>query len=309
MAIARDAARAYYATDGDHGSYRYIPLNEIIDSFAATYVGKGKLCENALVPDIGFHAVRALQELSYDTIKCTKDWEVVIPSTLVLVMPLDYVNYVKLSWSDADGIERIIYPTSKTSNPNNVSTVETPLVQDWGGWTTDGANTDLVDSESSDTNANYQAQTVTDLGSVNADDMDDEYGELVGGRYGIDPQHAQANGSFFIDESAGRFHFSSNIAGKTVILKYISDGLAATSNTDQSISLANSMVPKLAEEAIYKHILYGLLSARSDSDPNMLALIKKERFAETRKAKLRLSNIKLEELTQILRGQSKIIKH
>ena len=80
MAIARDAAQAYYATDGDHGSYRYIPLNEIIDSFAATYVGKGKLCENALVPDIGFHAVRALQELSYDTIKCTKDWEVVIPT-------------------------------------------------------------------------------------------------------------------------------------------------------------------------------------------------------------------------------------
>ena len=309
MAIARDAAQAYYGTNGDHGSYRYIPLSEIIDSFAATYVGKGKICEDVIFPDITFHAIRAIQELSYDTLKCTKDWEVVIPSTLVLVMPLDYVNYVKLSWSDADGIERIIYPTGKTSNPNNVSTLATPLVQDHGGWTTDGANTDLVDSESSDTNANYQAQTVTDLGSVNADDMDDEYGELVGGRYGIDPQYAQANGSFFIDESAGRFHFSSNIAGKTVILKYISDGLAATSSTDQSISLANSMVPKLAEEAIYKHILYGVLSARSDSDPGMLALIKKERFAETRKAKLRLSNIKLEELTQILRGQSKIIKH
>ena len=36
---------------------------------------------------------------------------------------------------------------------------------------------------------------------------------------------------------------------------------------------------------------------------------RKERFAETRKAKLRLSNIKLEEITQILRGKSKRIKH
>ena len=86
MAIARDAAQAYYATGGDHGSYRYIPLNEIIDSFAATYVGKGKLCENVIFPDITFHAIRALQELSYDTIKCTKDWEVVIPSTIMLTM-------------------------------------------------------------------------------------------------------------------------------------------------------------------------------------------------------------------------------
>jgi hypothetical protein len=36
---------------------------------------------------------------------------------------------------------------------------------------------------------------------------------------------------------------------------------------------------------------------------------KRERFAETRKAKLRLSNLKIEELTQILRGKSKQIKH
>ena len=37
--------------------------------------------------------------------------------------------------------------------------------------------------------------------------------------------------------------------------------------------------------------------------------ITKEKFAAVRKAKLRLSNIKIEELTQILRGKSKQIKH
>mgnify|MGYP003636496926 CR=1 FL=1 len=36
---------------------------------------------------------------------------------------------------------------------------------------------------------------------------------------------------------------------------------------------------------------------------------KKEKFAATRQAKLRLSNIKLEEITQTLRGKSKQIKH
>jgi len=41
----------------------------------------------------------------------------------------------------------------------------------------------------------------------------------------------------------------------------------------------------------------------------IVARLKKERFATTRKAKLRLSNIKLEEITQILRGKSKQIKH
>tara|TARA_R110002124_G_scaffold267265_1_gene434432 strand:- start:636 stop:1586 length:951 start_codon:yes stop_codon:yes gene_type:complete len=316
MGVVRNPAQTYYGLNGDHGGYQYIPLSEIIDSFAATYVGEGKLCENVILNDVTFHAIRGLQELSYDTIKSTKDWEVTIPSTLVLVMPLDYVNYVKLAWSDSNGIERIIYPTSKTSNPLNVDTDDDALVQAWGGWDTDGTTDDLDfvgqeddTVESSDTLTKYQSSSASDIGSVDADNMDDEYGNLVGARYGIDPQHAQANGSFFIDESAGKFHFSSNISGKTVILRYISDGLAATSSTNQAIDLTQSLVPKLAEEAIYKHILYGVLSARRDSPGGVLAMVKKERFAETRKAKLRLSNLKIEELTQILRGGSKIIKH
>lgn len=311
MGILRSNPYTYYDnTSPDFGNYRYINLTEIIDSFSATYIGEGKLCENVVLNDVIFHAIRGLQELSYDTIRSTKDWEIVIPSTLVLVMPADYINYIKLSWSDSNGIERIIYPTSKTSNPFNVQeTVET-----WGGFTTDGTNEDLdrtaaVDGNfTSDTFANYKANTSSDIGSVDADEMDDEYGNLVGARYGIDPQHAQANGSFFVDEKQGKFHFSSNIAGKTVVLKYISDGVATNAAND-AIDLTESYVPKFAEEAIYKHILYGVLLARKDSPAGLLAQIKKERFAETRKAKLRLSNLKLEELTQVLRGSSKIIKH
>ena len=124
----------------------------------------------------------------------------------------------------------------------------------------------------------------------------------------MDPQHAQANGSFFIDESTGKFHFSSNLAGKTLILRYISDGLV-TNNSNNALDLDNTLVPKLAEEAIYKWILFGVLMARKDTNPNILTEIKKQRYAETRKAKIRLSNIKIEEITQTLRGGSKIIKH
>jgi|21_taG_2_1085346.scaffolds.fasta_scaffold00971_6 hypothetical protein len=318
MGILRSSpASEYYDSEGlnngyKYGHYKYIPLNEIIDSFAATYVGKGKLCENVVLNDINFHAIRALQELSYDTLKSVKSWEVTIPSTLVHVMPIDYVNYVKLSWSDSNGIERIIYPTSKTSNPKRADTA-THLHGGYNGVILSGDDIieTTVDSDAnmfSATRDKYASNSASDIGSVDADNMDDEYGDLVGARYGIDPQHAQANGSFYIDEDKGKLHFSSNISGKTVIIKYLSDGIANT-DSNAGIDLANSMVPKLAEEAIYKHILYGVLLARKDSPAGLLAQIKKERFAETRKAKLRLSNIKLEELTQVLRGGSKIIKH
>ena len=85
-----------------------------------------------------------------------------------------------------------------------------------------------------------------------------------------------------------------------MILKYISDSLG----TDEEMQ-----VHKFAEEAMYKWIAYGCLSARVDIPEYIVNRFKKERFAETRKAKLRLSNIKLEEITQIFRGKSKQIKH
>ena len=303
MAILTSEQQDYYGSSGDHGDYRYVSLREVVDSFSATYVGKGKLCESVLISDITFHAIRGLQELSYDTLKSTRDWEVTIPSTLVLVMPVDYINYVKLSWSDSGGVERIIYPTSKTSNPLDVG--GSPVNAN-GGFTVTPLNSDLTSDEDSETWASYTGAS----SSANTDVANDGLSSSTGARYGIDPQHAQSNGSFFIDESAGRFHFSSNIAGKTVVVRYISDGVVTDNKAGQfTIDTLKSQVPKLAEEALYKHILYGVLLARKDTPGGLLGAIKKERFAETRKAKLRLSNIKLEELTQVLRGGSKIIKH
>ena len=60
---------------------------------------------------------------------------------------------------------------------------------------------------------------------------------------------------------------------------------------------------------MYKWIAYGCASARVDVGEGVIQRLKKERFAETRKAKIRLSNIKIEEITQIMRNRSKWIKH
>jgi len=315
MGILKQQFGPYYDTGGAHGEYKQLSLQEVIESFNAAYVGHGKICDGVSINDVTYHAIRALQELSYDTLRSEKDWELIVPSTLMVVLPVDYVNYVKLSWTDGAGVERIIYPTNKSSNPLDITEVNTVTgvegeAEEWGGFDTLNDNTDITTDENSVTAASFKEQTASDLGSVDSDEIDDQYGHLHGQRYGIDPVFAQANGTYFIDESAGKIHFSSNIAGKTLVLKYISDGLVQTPlSPGTSIDLSMSYVHKFAEEAIYKWILYGVLFALKDTSPPLLAQIKKERFAETRKAKLRLSNLKSEELTQVLRGSSKIIKH
>ena len=154
------------------------------------------------------------------------------------------------------------------------------------------------DGESSNTWSNYKSQAPSE--NNNDDYEDDTYWPMNGERYGLDPQHAQANGSFYIDCVSGKIHFSSNIAGKTVILDYISDSLG----TDGEMQ-----VHKFAEEAMYKWISHAILSGKANIPEYQVNRFKKERFAAIRTAKLRLSNLKLEELTQILRGKSKQIKH
>ena len=127
----------------------------------------------------------------------------------------------------------------------------------------------------------------------------DIYDLNIGQRYGVDPAMAQGNGTYYIDNLSGLIHFSSNISGKTVILKYISDGLGTPEEM---------VVHKFAEEAMYKCIAYAILST-SIFGQALVPRFKKEKFAATRQAKLRLSNIKIEELTQLMRGKSKWIKH
>jgi|TARA_R100000005_G_scaffold91576_2_gene64039 hypothetical protein len=87
---------------------------------------------------------------------------------------------------------------------------------------------------------------------------------------------------------------------KTILLKYISDSLA----TEDEMK-----VHKFAEEAVYKFIAHAILSTRVNTPEYLVARFKKERFAEIRKAKIRLSNFNAEEMAQVMRGKSKQIKH
>ena len=98
----------------------------------------------------------------------------------------------------------------------------------------------------------------------------------------------------------GNIHFSSGVNGKTIILKYISDGLG----TDGEMQ-----VHKFAEEAIYMHIAYSILASRIGIPEYIVQRFKRDRFSALRNAKIRLSNIKIEEISQVFRNKAKWIKH
>ncbi len=284
----------------NNGSYSYISLTDVINNFMVAYVGMDKLIPRVKRSDVMFHAKRGLQEFSYDTLKSIKSQELTIPPSLSIIIPQDYVNYVEMSRIDDLGVKHVIYPTTLTSNPYTVP------VQDAKGVPTQNDLGENVEG-TSQTNERWETADDNQLTGAYNNDM---YNAGVynwtwdkvayGRRYGLDPETSQTNGWFTINDREGKFSFSSNLAGQLIILEYISDGLSVD---------YDMKIPKMAEEAIYMHILYNILAGRANVPEYIVQRYKKDRRAALRNAKIRLSEIKLNQFVQVMRNKSKWIKH
>jgi len=299
-----EAEKAYGQTvEDNYNSYSYVTLEDIINNFLVAYVGVGKLIQSVQRTDVIFHAKRGLQEFSYDTLKSIHSQELNIPASLNVVIPQDYVNYVSVSWIDQLGVKRPIYP----ANNLTTSPYETPIQDQLGIPTNDnfGENiegTSITEErwkKANDNLLNGQLGNNVDQ----AIDFQNQFGFEGswnwGRQYGLDPQLAQTNGWFNINEREGKMSFSSNLVGKLIVLEYISDGLAYELDT---------RVPKMAEDAMYAYVVHAILSTRVNQPEYIVQRLQKDKRAKLRNAKIRLSNIKLNEIVQVMRGKSKWIK-
>ena len=287
----------------NYGNYAYIKVSDLVTNFLVGYVGQGKIIQNVKRNDVIFHVKRALQEFSYDTLPSIKSQEATIPPNLSVPLPQDYVNYVKMSWVDQLGVKHIIYPTTLTSNPDSV------LPQDWQGIPIQDNFEEELDTTSLTESRWANANDRLINGNLNLADVNKGiypgtwYGfgfeGFAGKRYGLNPETSQRNGWFTINNREGKMSFSSDLRDALIIFEYISDGLAY----DQDMK-----VPKMAEEAIYAYVNHAVLSTKVNTPEYIVNRYKREKSAKLRNAKIRLSNIKLDEIVQVMRNKSKWIK-
>jgi hypothetical protein len=284
------------ALNENFGTYQYVSLDDVVNNFLIAYVGENKIIPKVKKTDVLFHARRGLAEFSYDTLRSQKSQEIEVPPSLIVKLPHDYVNYVSLQYSDDNGIYRRLFPTRHTSNPRAL------LQDDNYDYVFDGDGNALEKQPSVTWDKYLNSDGIQNNGGgVNVeDDTDIEFRFNEGKRYGLTPEHAQDNGSFYIDLIQGRIHLSSNLTGKLLVLKYLSDSLGTE---------GEMQIHKFAEEALYKHIAYSIASTHTSVPPAYIALLKRERFATLRNAKIRLSNLKSEEMNLIMRNKAKQIKH
>jgi len=220
MALINQTNEQYYegpdgvwnSLDEDYGNYQFISLKDIINNFIISYVGEGKIISKIKRTDIAFHAQRGIQEFNFDLLPSFKSQEIEIGPQLYMVLPQDYVNYVKLTWVDDSGIEHVIYPAIKTSDP-------LPIVQDSNYEYTFDNNGEIIYAQDSETLKRFKLDRKGEDALTNDNNSDLIHQHFLGRRYGINPENAQSNGVFYIDQIKGLIHFSSDMVNRVVTLK------------------------------------------------------------------------------------------
>lgn len=282
----------YYENSGNipedinWGNYQYVLLKDIINNFYMMYVGDDKIINDCKRYEVIFHAKRGLQELNYDVAKEVKALELDLPDNLYLPLPKDFVNYVRVSWVDEDGKYRPIIQ-------NNQSNIAKTYLQD--------NEYNILFDEDGDA---LEGTSNSEIGNANpkTSNMNDSGVQYVyGNRFGIDGKTANQNGTFILNRNQGVMRFSSDLSGKTIAVEYISDGLSGLSEDEIKVN-------KLAEKFLYQFIKFEILTNKFDVQEYIVQRARNEYRAIRNNTKIRMANVRYDEILQSARGGSNWIK-
>ncbi len=297
----------YYAnggvspTDANWGSYQYITLDEIVTNFMLMYVGNDKLVNNVRRHVILFHAKRGIQELNYDSANEIKALELSIDDTLQMVLPPDYVNYVRISYERGG----VLYPMIENKQLNWATSYlqdnNNDIVFDLSGNVIETTSRLEIERLAGNTQKIYLGggQFYNQLGWNVGEDW--YFTMPFTGAYGLNGETANINEKFRIDKNSGVIKFSSDISFQKVVLEYISDGMANGNEAEITVN-------KLLEEYIYAYIKYAIIKEKNNVPLYERQEAKKQKSALLRNAKIRLSNLHPSRILMVLRNQGNWIK-
>lgn len=287
----------YYQNSANWGSYQYVTLDELVNNYMLINVGDDQLISNIRRYKALFYAKQAVKEMSFDASREAKSIEYIVGSDLKMILPHDYVNYVRLSLE----INGELLPMSES-----LSRISTPAyVQDANNDLTFDINGNVITGQSELDIRRLDQSIYSGPGAYNGCsgwclDGNWYFDGQAGGSFGLETDRANTNGTFTINKQSGIIDFANNITGQRVVLEYISDGL--------KVDDSEVRIHKMAESYVYAYITWCILDSKVNIQEYIVRRAMNKKSSLLRNLKLRLSNIKAGNLLMIMRGQNKQIK-
>ena len=276
----------YYLNNGtapksvNHGSYQDKTLADLINSYMLIYVGPDKVVDNVSAHVVKFHAKQAIKELNYDAINSICAIETKIGSDLKLIMPADYVNWVRISM-EKDGV---LYPLSENTH---IMSADAYLRDNANELLFDGAGEVLTGSSELD------AERLSGVGTTSTDDDCSSYS--IGAFFGLDTEKANGNPGFRINKKRGVIDFDSRMSDELVVLEYISDGME--NNDDSLIG-----IHKFYEKYVYAYISSEILESKEGVSDIKIRRAMRKKSSLLRNCRIRSSDLHPARLLQTMLG-------
>jgi hypothetical protein len=276
----------YYEDSSKHGEYQYTLLTDLITDFMMSR-DSDDYTSNIPRYKVLYQAKRAMRELYFDVANNIKAIELDLSPTLNVILPPDFVKYVRISWLDSNGQ---LHPMAMD---NGISTADEYLQ--------DNEYEILFDNEGyvleGDKSKSLSELDRSELGTYNIAQVEYQPNK--------DASNSYPNSKFKLDTSEGLIKFNSTAEYKSIVLEYISDGLYERPNVEADTTLK---IHKFAEQAVLDYIYYHLIKNKRSTPANEKMRARKEYYNSKRQAKRRITPLTKENLLQIFKSDSKFIK-
>jgi len=268
----------YYENSENHGTFQYETLENLVNNFLQNYCGNRSHLSNTPRSRIIYHIKKGIQKFTFEALREIKVVELELGDALEIIMPPDFVNYVRISWLDTCSGQ--LHPMAL----NWKLPLATAYLQDHLADLLYDQDGNILEGTSATQNVNDRIDYVRrDISDCDCDGQN--WSINTGKNY---------NGMFSIDKRLGVIHFTSNVADKIIVLEYISDGLEYSDSNQV-------MVHKFAEQALYFYTYWMLINFDKDVPQYEKRDSKKNFDVEYMKAKLKLSGFKIAETAQMLK--------
>lgn len=275
----------YYEDSSQFGEYQYSTLEQIVNNFMLeqdddSYVSHSDRSRVALFGKKG------VRELYYDVVNEIISLELELDPSLIIALPHDYIQYVKISWVDQTGKK---HPLAIDTSFN--------LSQ---AYLQDNDYNFLYDQDGDILKGSHVQNNISNNKIISNEDAA-YFSEYSKKGFNVDRSKIFKNGSFIIDKTKGVIQFSSIVTGRTIVIDYLSDGLYQRDDSKIKIH-------KFAEEALYSFMYFNLIKRKRSVPEREKRRAEREWFNSRRLAKKRISPVTYDNIRQALKGGSKWIK-
>ena len=282
----------YYENEDNHGDYAYVTLEEMINNFISNYTGDGSILAKPKRTKIIYQFKQGIKKFTMNALREIKAVELELGDTLDIIMPPDYVNYVRISYVNPDTGE--LMELSRNENLPIATAYlqdhDADVLFDDDGYVLEGSTyfsllNDKINKRVFENLPDGSQHPYIANGSTN---------------FQLDATQ-NANGYFNIDTRSGKIHFSSDNASRVIMLEYLSDGLEYSDESDIKVL-------KIAEIALYNYVNYNLMFSMYGVTEYHKKGAEKAWLAEYKNAKIALMDIRIPDVMKFLNAKRNWIK-